>query len=58
MPKLGDCWGSIPIRRPEADHRYGRCSCVFLTLEIEQLDCLETVIEAEQDTALKRLIQE
>jgi hypothetical protein len=27
IPELEICWGSMPIRRPDGQHRYGRCSC-------------------------------
>ena len=27
VPELEICWGSLVIRRPNGDHRYGRCQC-------------------------------
>jgi hypothetical protein len=27
IPELEICWGSMPIRRPDGQHRYGGCSC-------------------------------
>lgn len=27
VPGLEICWGSLPTRRPNGDHRYGRCNC-------------------------------
>ena len=27
IPDLEVCWGSMPIRRPDGQHRYGGCSC-------------------------------
>jgi len=27
IPDVEICWGSLPIRRPGAEHRYGGCSC-------------------------------
>jgi hypothetical protein len=27
IPDLEICWGSMPIRRPDGQHRYGGCSC-------------------------------
>lgn len=27
IPDIEICWGSMPIRRPDGEHRYGSCSC-------------------------------
>ena len=27
IPSLEICWGSLPTKRPDGDHRYGRCEC-------------------------------
>lgn len=27
IPDLEICWGSMPIRRPDGNHRYGGCAC-------------------------------
>ncbi|KAI1000999.1 hypothetical protein K3495_g7199 [Podosphaera aphanis] len=52
VPTLEICWGSYPTRRPDGDHRYGRCQCQSSKEPIAELGRIETVDEAEKDTIL------
>ncbi len=52
VPTLEICWGSRPTRRPDGDHRYGRCQCQSSKEPIAELGRIETVDEAEKDTIL------
>jgi len=52
IPDLEICWGSIPTRRPNGDHRYGRCSCPSRLVDIVPQGRMETSRGDEQDTVL------
>ncbi len=52
IPDLEICWGSMPIRRPDGDHRYGRCTCPSRLVDIIPQGRMETSSGDEQDTVL------
>lgn len=53
VPMIEICWGSLPTRRPNDDHRYGRCKCPSSTVHLEEHGRLETVSVVERNTVLQ-----
>jgi hypothetical protein len=53
IPDLEICWASIPIRRPDGDHRYGRCTCPSGSADIRPCGRIETSTSDEQTTVLE-----
>jgi hypothetical protein len=47
------CWGSLPIRRPNGDHRYGTCTCPSRGITIEAKGRIETWKSNELDTVVQ-----
>jgi hypothetical protein len=47
------CWGSLPVRRPDGIHRYGRCQCESRSAILEEKGCIETSSIADRDTVLE-----
>ncbi|EGU82050.1 hypothetical protein FOXB_07435, partial [Fusarium oxysporum f. sp. conglutinans Fo5176] len=52
IPDLEICWGSLPTRRPNGDHRYGRCDCQSRLTNITPQGRMETANGDEQNTVL------
>ena len=50
IPGLEVCWGSIPTRRPNGDHRYGRCQCLSRREQFEERGRIEQMSTTEKDT--------
>jgi hypothetical protein len=53
IPDLEICWGSTPARRPNGDHRYGRCTCPSRLANPVLQGRVETARGDEQDIVLK-----
>ena len=53
IPDLEICWGSMPTRRPNGPHRYGRCTCPSKSTDIVSSGRVETSTSDEQDTVLE-----
>ena len=47
------CWGSLPIRRPDGDHRYGRCACPSRNVTVQAKGRIETWKNDELDTVVE-----
>ena len=47
------CWGSLPIRCPNGDHRYGRCACPSRGVTVQAKGRIETWNNDELDTVVK-----
>src|ERR1700759_2617040 len=52
IPDLEICWASMPIRRPNGDHRYGQCTCPSRSADILPNGRRESVSIEEQNTVL------
>ena len=52
IPDLEICWGSLPIRRPDGDHRYGRCDCSSRSTNVTPQGRMEPAGGDEQSTIL------
>ena len=57
IPDLEICWGSIPTRRPNGDHRYGRCTCPSRLANPVLQGRMETASGEEQDIVLEMFSQ-
>jgi MULE transposase domain len=57
IPGLEICWGLIPTRRPNRDHRYGRCDCPSRLTNIVPQGRIETASGEEQDIVLNMFSQ-
>ena len=53
IPDLEICWGSMPVRRPNGIHRYGRCQCESRSAKFEEVGRVETSSIPERDTVLE-----
>ena len=53
IPELKICWGSLPTRRPDGEHRYGRCLCPSRAVQFEEKGRTETSTTQEQETVLR-----
>ena len=47
------CWGSLPIHRPNGDHRYGICTCPSRGITIEAKGRIKTWKINELDTVVE-----
>ncbi|PVH96191.1 hypothetical protein DM02DRAFT_688395 [Periconia macrospinosa] len=52
IPDLEICWGSLPTRRPDGNHRYGRCDCQSRLTNITPQSRIEIASGDEQNTVL------
>ena len=52
IPELEICWGSIATRRPDGDHRHGRCNCPSHGTTFSREGRMEPARGEEQDTVL------
>ena len=52
IPDLEICWASMPIPRPNGDHRYGQCTCPSRSADILPNGRIETSTNDEQNTVL------
>src|SRR4051812_27372154 len=48
IPDLEVCWGSIPTRQPDGDHRYERCECASKGIRFTDKARLEPSAEMHQ----------
>jgi len=55
VPDLEICWGSLPVRRPNNEHRYGQCQCPSRRERFLDQDRLETATTEERDTVLEMI---
>ena len=53
IPELEICWGSIATRRPDGDHRHGRCNCPSHETTFSREGQMEPARGKEQDTVLQ-----
>ena len=53
VPGLEICWGSSPTRRPNGDHRYGRCQCPSATVLFEEKGRIEKLSTAEKEIVVQ-----
>lgn len=53
ISNLEICWGSLPVRRPDGIHRYGRCQCESRSVKFEEKGHIETSSVTERDTVLE-----
>ena len=49
VPGLEICWGSLSTKRPDGDHRYGRCECPSARTPAEH----KIMSQADKDTMLR-----
>ena len=52
IPSLEICWGSIPTRRPQGDHFFGRCQCPSRSQRFDEMGMMETATPQERDSVL------
>ena len=55
VPGLEICWGSLPTRRPDGDHRYGRCQCPSAGTNFEEKGRIEPMSPKDKDTVLQMI---
>lgn len=53
VPELEICWGSLPTRRPNGDHRYGRCECPSRATKFNENGRVEKMSTEEKDTVIQ-----
>ena len=53
IPELEICWGSLPTRRPNGDHRYGRCQCISRTETFEEHGRIEQMSMEQKETVIR-----
>ena len=52
IPELEICWGSVPTRRPDGDHRYQRCQCSSRNDSFEEKGRMETSTSEEREIVM------
>ena len=52
VPSLEICWGSMPTRRPQGDHFFGRCQCPSRSQRFDETGRMETATPQERESGL------
>ena len=52
IPSLEICWGSIPTRRPQGEHFFGRCQCPSRSQRFDEMGRIETATSQERESVL------